>query len=332
MITVTPTSRQPERTPWTMDRLVHERSIALGLAIDKSTASTYSSALNSYLTFCKMHSFPIEPTPETLSFFTVYMCHHIKPPYVDSYLSGICNQLEDYFPNIRKNRNSPLVSRTLTGCKRLRGTATNRKQPLTRHHLDIIINSLPLNPSHDDLLFASQITSGVFALLRLGELTYPDNVSLRNPRKISMRDSVCWYPDGYGYFLPGHKADQFFEGNLLRFVKQTTTSDPDRAFRLYLESRDSLFPYHPQLWLRSNGKVPTRSWFIKRLRKFFPSNIAGQSMRAGGATLLAESGALPHVIQAAGRWASHTFQIYIRKNPVLLQGLIHGRPAFSTAV
>ncbi|KAL1942047.1 hypothetical protein VTO73DRAFT_6577 [Trametes versicolor] len=51
---------------------VHERAIALGHALDKST--TYSSALNSYLTFCKIHSFPVDPTPDTLSFFVTFMC------------------------------------------------------------------------------------------------------------------------------------------------------------------------------------------------------------------------------------------------------------------
>ena len=47
-------------------------------------------------------------------------------------------------------------------------------------------------------------------------------------------------------------------------------------------------------------------------------DIAGQSLRAGGATMLAEMGFAPHIIQAAGRWSSEAFQIYVRKNPFLL--------------
>ncbi|KAF7305905.1 hypothetical protein HMN09_00744700 [Mycena chlorophos] len=107
--------------------------------------------------------------------------------------------------------------------------------------------------------------------------------------------------------------------------------DPHRIFLEYLTSRDEQFPLHPQLWLRSDGSVPTRSWFMHRMRYFFPKDIAGQSMRAGGATRLAELGALPHVIQAAGRWASSAFWIYIRKNPIVLQGMIHGQPVFGPA-
>jgi hypothetical protein len=65
---------------------------------------------------------------------------------------------------------------------------------------------------------------------------------------------------------------------------------------------------------------------MKKLRRLFPdTNIAGQSMRAGGATALAEDGAPPHIIQASGRWASDTFQIYIRKHPALLQAMLHPR-------
>ena len=54
-------------------------------------------------------------------------------------------------------------------------------------------------------------------------------------------------------------------------------------------------------------------------------------MRAGGATSLAEAGVPPNTIQAIGRWALDTFQIYIRKNPVLLQAMLFGHPAHQPA-
>jgi hypothetical protein len=111
--------RQPHREVWPRDRLARERAIALGQAIDQSTLKTYNSALISYLTFVQTHDFPVEPTPDTLSFFTVYMCHHINPKSVSSYLSGICQQLGPFFPGVRKARRSPLVERTLKGCRRM---------------------------------------------------------------------------------------------------------------------------------------------------------------------------------------------------------------------
>ena len=44
-------SCQPARTAWPQDHLLQEHAIALGQAIDKSMLKTYSSSLNSYLTF-----------------------------------------------------------------------------------------------------------------------------------------------------------------------------------------------------------------------------------------------------------------------------------------
>ncbi len=110
LIEVTPGSRQLVHEPWTLEKLHHECSIALGFAIDKSTLGPYNSALNSYITFCKLHHFPVLPTEDTLSYYIVYMCAHIKPDSVDSYLSGICNRLKNFFPNIRAIHTSMLVS------------------------------------------------------------------------------------------------------------------------------------------------------------------------------------------------------------------------------
>jgi hypothetical protein len=115
MTTITNTSKQPVRQPWTADRLLYERSILLGMAIDNSTATTYTSATNSYLTFCRLHNMPIDPTAETLSYYITFQSSHISPKSVESYLSGICNNLEPFFPEIRANRASALVKRTLKG-------------------------------------------------------------------------------------------------------------------------------------------------------------------------------------------------------------------------
>jgi hypothetical protein len=101
-----------------MERLVNERSISLGYSLDASSFGAYTSALNSYITFCNLHNLPIDPTPDTLSFFVVFLSTYIKPDSVNSYLSGICRQLEAFFPDVRLHRRSLLVSRTMAGCMR----------------------------------------------------------------------------------------------------------------------------------------------------------------------------------------------------------------------
>jgi hypothetical protein len=331
MIPSTVRARQPHREAWPRERLLRERAIALGQAVDNSTWKNYGSALNSYLNFIKLHEFPLEPTPNTLSLFTVYMCHHIKPNSVATYLSGICQQLEPYFPDVRIARNSALVHRTLQGCRRLCATPTSRKRALTLGDLETVTNALTNSSDYNDLLFLAQLLTGFFALFRLGEMTYPDDPQLRDPRKVTKRTSVRFSDNSFQFFLPGHKADRFFEGNTIIVRKNGRIFDPHKHFLTYIEARDNKFPFSSPLWLTSSGAVPTRSFFIKRLRRFFSSDTAGQSLRAGGATSLAENGVPPSIIQAIGRWASDTFKIYIRKNPVLIQALLFGQTARSTS-
>jgi len=307
-----------------MQRLNSELAINLGLAIDRSTHDNYSSALNSYLTFCRLHDIDIEPTQRTLALFVTFQSAHINPKSVDTYLSGIANQLESHFPEVRIARKSALVSRALQGAKRRYGVPTTRKLPLTQENLDTVRNAYNNNPSHDDLLFVTQILTGTECLMRLAELTWPDKIELRDYRKVSMRHSVDFLHRALSFWLPGHKADQFFEGNRM-ILHQSTATDAYSFFHLYLDSCDAHFPIRPELWLRSDGTIPTRAWFINRMRQFFPSSIAGQSMRAGGATALAEAGTAPNLIQAAGRWTSETFNRYVRKNPFLFETLLIGR-------
>ena len=72
-----------------------------------------------------MHNMPVEPTPDTLSLYTVFMCHYIKPDSIDTYLSGIFHQLEPYFPNVQEICKSRLVHCTLEGCIRAMQIAGN---------------------------------------------------------------------------------------------------------------------------------------------------------------------------------------------------------------
>ncbi|KAJ3792003.1 hypothetical protein GGU11DRAFT_643808, partial [Lentinula aff. detonsa] len=244
-----------------------------------------------------LHNFPLDPTPDTLSFFVVFMSYHIEPRSVGTYLSGICDRLEVYFPEVRMNRNSYLVKKTLTGMKKLRSKPIRRKLPLSRSHLLLAESSLSPTSSYDDVLFVSMLETGMCGLLRLGELSLPDNRNLWDLRKLTKRASVAFEEGGYSFWLPHHKADKLFEGNKI-FILPKWGLQSVQIFKWYLTNRDALFPLHPHLWVTAAGSVPTRSWFIRRFRALEPSSQwAGQSMRAGGATTMAEDGAPPHAIQ-----------------------------------
>jgi hypothetical protein len=324
MLNIPRSSRQPHRAPWTIERLVRERAIALGSVLDPSTQHTYSSHLQSYLSFIKSHNFPLDPTPDTLSFFTVFMSAHIDPQSVGNYLTGICHNLEHLYPNVRQARNSPLVSRTLAGCRKRFGSNVIRKPPLAPEHL-ITVSAATSPSSHDDLLFCALMFCGFFGLHRLGELVWPDRLALRSWRKVIRRRSVTIHSQSFSYLLPTHKSDHLFEGNTIVFATRPDAFDPSAPFFRYLASRDQLFPLQPALWLTSASTVPTRTWFMRHLHATLPSTVSGHSLCSGGATFFAAAGWPDDRIQALGRWTSDSFKIYIRKNPIFLQALLHSQ-------
>lgn len=251
------------------------------------------------------------------------MSHHINPRSVNTYLSGISQQLEAHFPAVKEARNSTLVRRTYQGCMRMRGTATVRKRALTVDDLHLVITHYLTSSLHNDLLFVAMLITGFFGLLRLGEMTFPDDTSLQNWKKVTRRNTVSIKAGLYEFTLPGHKADRYFEGNKIIIPAHRFGHNPLLHFTRYINSRDTIHPVASPLWLTEAGSVPSRSFFLSRLRLFFEDDVAGQSMRAGGATALAEHGVSPAIIQASGRWASEAFLVYIRKNPTLLQGFLY---------
>ena len=166
------------------------------------------------------------------------------------------------------------------------------------------------------------LNTGFPGLLHLGEMAISDNPDLRDFRKVVLRNSIKWLGSEFEFLLPAHKADTTFEGNRVHIAQIIDAPDPGPIMANYIASRDKLFPLHPQLWLHANGSSPTRSWFLRHLRHYCPPDIAGQSMRAGGATTLAQAGAPTDLIRAVGRWSSAVFERYIQKNAIVPHALI----------
>src|SRR5258708_11867148 len=121
-------------------------------------------------------------------------------------------------------------------------------------------------------------------------------------------------------FLPMHKADHFFEGSTVVFEKRSSILDPVHFFKIYLQSRNQCYPHLPELWLCSDGRVPTRSWFINQIRLLFPSNnITGHSLHSGESTALALTGTPLHCIHSARRCSYDASLNSLRKKSLITQ-------------
>ncbi|EUC67540.1 tyrosine recombinase-like protein, putative, partial [Rhizoctonia solani AG-3 Rhs1AP] len=318
-------SRQPHRSTWPLDRLRHEHAIALGFALETRTQHVYNSSTISWLSFCKRHGFSNEPTADTLSFYAVWMCgaeNPVKPSTVVGYLSGICSNLEPFYPSVRTIRNDRLVSKTLAGLKRRFGTAPRQKRAMTVQEMTDFVTILGSSTDYDDQLFLAILVAGFHALHRLGELCWPNETQYQSYRRLIPRHSTSIDAKAFSYLLPAHKADPGFQGSHIRIVQQWDAIDPIPTLRTYLSTRDSRFAGFLELWLTSGGITPTKSWFITRLHRYGAADLSGHSLRSGGATALALSGVPDAYIQKLGRWSSDAWQGYVRAHPTVLLALI----------
>jgi hypothetical protein len=240
---ISPTAWQPFHELWTLEQLNYEHSILLGMSIDHSTSATYSSALNLYL---------------TVSISIPDLSTHIYP-------ESATNSSRTS-PKSVKTENHRLLF------------APWPVQNVIGANLVTISTDLSTSTLHDDLLFHAQLNTGFTGLLRLGELTWPDTIHLRDYKKVSMRFSLKINSYTYSFWLPANKADTTFEGNHIVVKEITGAPDPCPIMQRYINSRDVLFPFHPQLWLKLDGTISLLLWFLRCLHHYFGSHIDGQSL------------------------------------------------------
>ncbi|KZT25778.1 hypothetical protein NEOLEDRAFT_1156171 [Neolentinus lepideus HHB14362 ss-1] len=296
-------SFEPPQDAWTIEQLCYEWSVALSFALNQSSKLSYTSALNSYIKFCKMHSFPIEPvflvvvvccSLSLVSFYVMYMPAHIKP-----------HGLESYFPEVQQVQKIQLVLRTLCGCKWHYSQPVSCAQPISLADMQVIYDTLHLSNGHNDKLFLTLLFTGFHALMSLGELVSLDNPALRDFWKMSPWNTVAIDGSDYCFTLPTHKTN-LFKSNVILVQSSNNEPNPVQIFNLPTS-------YHPQLWLQDDGSVP--------LQHFFPK-MTGHALCCSGATLLTMNGVSPENIHHMGRWSSSAWEAYVHKHPILLQAFI----------
>ena len=99
---------------------------------------------------------------------------------VSSYLSGICNQLEPFFPEVQASRHHWLVKKTLAGCRKMFPSVTSRKRPITRSELANISQLHSSSSSFDGSLFLAILLTGFHGLMHLVLLVVLFPISFRS--------------------------------------------------------------------------------------------------------------------------------------------------------
>lgn len=171
---------------------------------------------------------------------------HFNPPTstlksINTYLSGIVNQLKTHFFDIICTAHkSLLVSCALWAVKQHYSIPTLQKLALTADNILAIFDSYGPNPDHNDLLFAAQVSAGTNCLMQLAKITSPDKLSLYDYCKVSMHHFVEFLLNAFSFWLPGHKTSSLkvTAQSFAREVCQTCT--PVSTSTFHCETLDSL--------------------------------------------------------------------------------------------
>lgn len=311
----------------------HYANQLLAVRLEPSTKKGYATAVRTWRHFTERENYDQLPTLQTTIHFITQLT---LSGYTDKYIGNIMSGLRDWlYEHGLKADWDHITSdqeylRLREAAKkhfgRLQGgqTTARRKLPMDKIAIKLVFDvSNNVDGLYDDFLFWTIVLVGVQGLFRLGELVWPDAKDEQSWRKVMKRVETKSTEEGFTLKLPYMKNDRFFGGSQVTLPPNSCLMgfNPVLALKRYLLLRDATHGDHLALFIRKNGSIPTRSWFVKRLQAILGKDYAGHSLRAGGATLMAENGFSAVEIMKAGRWRGEVFIIYIRKYPSLENAL-----------
>ncbi len=273
-----------------------------------STRASYNSATRSFITFaityhCLAPDGSLLPASEdTLMLFATFLASSLKPQSIKVYLYGVRNlHLEHGFPDPLTD--ALLLRRLLRGIKRLKGTSSDSRLPITPSLLRRFRSLLHLT-HYDHLMLWAAILLAFFGFLRSSEL-----LALRHSDALRR-------PEGYLLSIRASKTDPFRHGATVKI-----TSLPDRTL-CAVNAIDLLLAasvtHQGPIFHFWNGTSLTRqklNTLIKLLATrcgIAPERYSSHSFRIGAASTAAAAGVPDWQIQALGRWSSDCYKRYIR--------------------
>lgn len=279
----------------------------------------YLSAQRRYLDFCRQDGRlgpdgALLPADEqTLMRFSALLADSLTHSSIKVYLSAVRSLHIDHgLPD-------PLVNclqlqRLLRGVKRVQGSPSPSRLPITIDLLKVIQQSLDMKDSDHVMLWAA-CCLGFFGFLRAGEFTV--NSSFDPSIHLSIGDiqaDSLVNPSCFKVFIKCSKTDPFRKGCDIYVGRGNSSVCPIVALSNYLALRG---PSPGPVFQFASGRPLSRERLSSTVQSIlsaagYAGSFSGHSFRIGAATTAASRGVPDHLIKTLGRWSSDAYQVYIR--------------------
>jgi hypothetical protein len=241
---------------------------------------------------------------------------------VRNYLSGVRSLCVDAGHSVSAFSDPTLV-RLLVGMRKVEkeeGRASNPRGPrlpITTWLLDKMIRNLSSSPK--DQMLAAAWSSGMYGLMRGGEMTVKGSPGSRRYRLLR-REEVTWYDDYVEIRLRASKTDYLRQGVTITLWRNNSATCPYTRLR---DAWDSAPAQQPSAALFQDGRGSPLSYsaLLRSIKDAIQAlgldfrRYGCHSLRAGGATTLALLGYPDSTIKILGRWKSVAYQRYVRLGP-----------------
>jgi hypothetical protein len=282
-------------------------------SLKSSTRDQYHCGWTHYEGFCTAYDLdPFNLSEAQLCAFLAWLYIHPSIKAYSTYNKYICGVsstlVEAGLPNPLKDK--PIFAKCKRGLKKLVGTATKARLPVTIALLRQLRRHWPTSTKKGRNAFR-MATCAVNGCFRLGELASTRN----NSGSVPLRsDLTTPQPNIRSVFLRRSKTDPYGSGISSHLAQNLSSTCPVRALD-ELEFYDCS-PSAP-LFQDSKGIAIKASTVIRYLKAALKSlclpasDYSGHSFRKGGCQSLLEMGASEADIKAVGRWNSDCWKLYV---------------------
>ena len=278
-----------------------------------NTLRAYKSDFKDFGAFCAKHGLSSLPSePKIISLYLTHLSKNSKISTIRRRLVSISmvHKLKGHYIDIKH----PIITENLLGIKRVKGSIQKGKKPLLINHLKSIINVINEQQNEEIKKFRDRsiILIGFGGGFRRTELISIDYEDLE------------FVPEGLKITIKRSKTDQFGEGmikGLPYFPNEIYC--PVTSLKKWLEvskiKSGPIFRRFSKGSLLTENRLTDQS-VVLLMKKYLDlagienKNFAGHSLRAGFATVAAESGADERSIMAmTGHKTTQMVRRYIRE-------------------